>query len=484
MTDVSQDESSKNGPQNVARTPLPAQFVYAFDGYTSAILRNCLSAEHGAPARFVHYTRTTQWKALRRQQDILDWLSIFLSVLKLVEAFTIWRYGSLVLAMLTLINWAWFFLSAIMLQLAGLAREHSQYFDSNDKGETANGHCHDYLAGDLPSVQSQGQYRKIMFNVPPSVREHIGWRLTWAFGALICTGSLVTTYTSIGAQPKLATGIWLGFQVLWLVVRTGFYHFAHDTEGIRHGVPRLVREHELGKYGFRILSLASGISRYQAVFHPRMPYCYTNDTQDPSTVYRLIKTSEHLFDKSQMALDTIIEKSYWGQATTDVEIKAVIGDTFLSSVTWLVGSPYTSMDLYDCCLVALGIGGRTVMIPSVRVLSGHVKDARLPRVDPEAGFVGEHTPKGAANDGVDIGWVFWIPLDADQWLYFIGDLNFIGKQKMEVLSSAEVTKSLSVADLFVSLRDIQDINDVLQKSRFVGQLLTDLLKEDECTTFT
>jgi hypothetical protein len=132
---------------------LPTQYVYAFDGYTSAILRNCPNAEHGTPAHIVHYVRGRQWEASWRQQNILDWLSISASLLKLAEAFTIWQYGSFTLALLTVINWAWFFLSAILLQLAGLTREHSKYFDASEERKIAKGYCYDYLTSDLPSVQ-------------------------------------------------------------------------------------------------------------------------------------------------------------------------------------------------------------------------------------------------------------------------------------------------------------------------------------------
>lgn len=474
LTDVSQNLSLKKGSQDVTSTSSPPQYVYTFDEYTSAILRNCMSAEQGAPARFVRYVRTSQWKELRRRQNMIDCLSICVSLVKLTESFALWCYGANVLALLTMANWAWFFAAAIMLQLAGLSREHSEYFDASDEGITTKGYCYDYLAGELPSVQTLGQNRKVIFNVPPSVRGHIGWRLTWAFGAFVCTGSLIATYAFIGTQPKIATLIWLGFQALWLVVRSVFFHLAFHTEGTRHGVPKLVREWELGKYGFRILSLASAVSHYQTLLHPRMPYCYTKDMHDPSAVYRVIQTSEHLFDRTRVMLNVRLEEVYGGQVTTEVDIKAVIGDTLLSSMAWLMGSPHTSMDLYDCCLVVLGVGNRTLLIPSVRVLSGHVKEVRQRREDVEVGVAGEHTPKGVANDGVDIGWVFWIPLDADRWLYFVGDLDFIGKQRMEVLSSADVTKRLSVADLFVSLRDVRDVNDVLKKSSIVGQLLTDL----------
>lgn len=471
---VLQNGLREKGP---APASSPPQYVYAFDGYTSAILRNCMSSEHGAPARFVRYVRTSQWKALRRRRNVLDWISTGASLLKLVEAFAIWQNGSIVLGLLTVANWAWFFLCAVCLQLAGLSREYSEYFDANDDTKNSKGYCHDYLAGELPSVQITGQYRKVIFNVPPSVRGHLGWRLTWGFGALICTGSLVATYTLIGSQPETATAVWIGFQLLWMVLRSAFFYFAHETEGIRHGVPKLVRDWELGQYGQRILALASGVSRYQTMLHPRMPYCYTEDLQDAAAVHRAIRSSEHLFDKSRMALDASLDVSYGGHVTAEVDLKAVIGDTLLSSMAWLVGSPYTSMDLYDCCLVVVAVGNRTALVPTVRVLSGHVKEVRQPRVEAERAVVGEHTPKGVANDGVDIGWVFWIPLDADRWLYFVGDLEFLGKRRMEVLSSAEVSKRLGVADLFVSLRDVRDVENVRRKSGDVARLLTGLLND-------
>src|SRR4051794_17480403 len=104
LTDVLQKIFSRKGPQNTTSTPSSTQFVYTFDGYTSAILRNCPTTEHGARARIVHYERGRQWKASRRQQNILDSLSICASLLKLAEAFAIWHYGSFILALLTVIN--------------------------------------------------------------------------------------------------------------------------------------------------------------------------------------------------------------------------------------------------------------------------------------------------------------------------------------------------------------------------------------------
>ncbi|KAM5440380.1 hypothetical protein McanCB21832_000487 [Microsporum canis] len=180
------------------------------------------------------------------------------------------------------------------------------------------------------------------------------------------------------------------------------------------------------------------------------------DTQDPSTVYQLIKTCELLFDKAQVALEVGLEQSDPSKPSTEVEIKAVISDTLLSSIAWILGYPDTCIDVYDCCLVALEIAGRTVIIPSARVLSGN----------------------GSRNDGVNIGWVFWIPLGAGQRLHLIGDLSFTGRQRMEVLSSEDVTKRLNVGNLYIGLRDVHDVQNVVEKSCRVGRLLINLLKEE------
>ncbi|KAM5468603.1 hypothetical protein MferCBS49748_003361 [Microsporum ferrugineum] len=233
-------------------------------------------------------------------------------------------------------------------------------------------------------------------------------------------------------------------------------HLAHGTDHIELGMTRRIREQELKRYGFRIFSLASGVSRYQILVHPRTPVCYQEDTQDPSTIYQLIKTCELLFDKAQVALEVGLEQSDPSKPSTEVEIKAVISDTLLSSIAWIPGYPDTCIDLYDCCLVALKIAGRTVIIPSARVLSGN----------------------GSRNDGVNIGWVFWIPLGAGQRLHLIGDLSFTGRQRMEVLSSEDVTKRFNVGNLYIGLRDIHDVQNVVEKSCRVGRLLINLLKEE------
>ncbi|KAM5453478.1 hypothetical protein MaudCBS49596_002681 [Microsporum audouinii] len=200
-------------------------------------------------------------------------------------------------------------------------------------------------------------------------------------------------------------------------------HLAHGTDHIELGMTRRIRERELKRYGFRIFSLASGVSRYQILVRPRTPVCYREDTQDPSTVYQLIKTCELLFDKAQVALEVGLEQSDPSKPSTEVEIKAV--------------KRYSP---FQYCM-----------------------DPRLPRY---------------MNDGINIGWVFWIPLGAGQRLHLIGDLSFTGRQRMEVLSSEDVTKRLNVGNLYIGLRDVHDVQNVVEKSCTVGRLLINLLKEE------
>ncbi|KAF2270828.1 hypothetical protein CC78DRAFT_573184 [Lojkania enalia] len=100
--------------------------------------------------------------------------------------------------------------------------------------------------------------------------------------------------------------------------------------------------------------------------------------------------------------------------TVEVKIKAVIGDTLLSGLAWVISSPLTNMDLYDSCLVVIAIDGKSIIVPSARVLSGHVKEIREPKANVEERVPREFIPKGGPNDAVDMGWVFWIPIHLDK----------------------------------------------------------------------
>lgn len=249
---------------------------------------------------------------------------------------------------------------------------------------------------------------------------------------------------------------------------------------MRYAVTRRIPEWELRTYGFRIPCIVVGISEYQALVHPRGPYCYTEDLHDPDQIEEIMRHwSQQRPDLSRRLVQTESSSSTLGTTTVKVEIQAVIGDTFLSSLAWVVGSSLTSMDLYDSCLEVLEVDGETVIIPSARVLSGHIKEIREPRINVEEGATGNFVEKGGPNDAVDIGWVFRIPIGIETWLYFVGDLKVLGTQRMEVVTSAEISRRLGTGNLFVSLAGVKDVEEVVKKSNMVGRLLAELLEKEE-----
>ncbi|KAM5503877.1 hypothetical protein McanMca71_003862 [Microsporum canis] len=289
-------------------------------------------------------------------------------------------------------------ISAVLSNLVGLAREPLEYFDPDETGKVAKGYYYDHLRPSKRRIS-----RTTLQNHPQCALErpgpsHLAPNMGFWFPSIVVSGSVHVPPPYTWDRP----------------------HLTWDDE-------------------------ADPGTRAQK-----------EDTQDPSTVYQLIKTCELLFDKAQVALEVGLEQSDPSKPSTEVEIKAVISDTLLSSIAWILGYPDTCIDVYDCCLVALEIAGRTVIIPSARVLSGN----------------------GSRNDGVNIGWVFWIPLGAGQRLHLIGDLSFTGRQRMEVLSSEDVTKRLNVGNLYIGLRDVHDVQNVVEKSCRVGRLLINLLKEE------
>ncbi|EEQ33790.1 uncharacterized protein MCYG_06609 [Microsporum canis CBS 113480] len=323
--------------------------------------------------------------------------------------------------------------------LVGLAREPLEYFDPDETGKVAKGYYYDHLRPSKRRIS-----RTTLQNHPQCALERPGPSHLADSAGNVHIHKNLTKYGNI-YMARFPS-----------IVVSGSVHVPPPYTWDR---PHLTWDDEADP----------GTRAQKILVHPRTQVCYQEDTQDPSTVYQLIKTCELLFDKAQVALEVGLEQSDPSKPSTEVEIKAVISDTLLSSIAWILGYPDTCIDVYDCCLVALEIAGRTVIIPSARVLSGNVK---------KAGALLGPRSRHFRNDGVNIGWVFWIPLGAGQRLHLIGDLSFTGRQRMEVLSSEDVTKRLNVGNLYIGLRDVHDVQNVVEKSCRVGRLLINLLKEE------
>lgn len=153
----------------------------------------------------------------------------------------------------------------------------------------------------------------------------------------------------------------------------------------------------------------------------------------------------------------------------------------LSSVSWLMASSYTGMDLYDCCILAVRSSEKTLLMPACRVLAGRI-DA-IEDMDPELSTSSRFLPKGVSNDGKSISWWFWIPCSDSKWLWYNTpwaqgqqqELGIRGKKSMVVNSGKEVTALLESGELLISMSSVKEVEGVIETSRSAAGILKDML---------
>jgi hypothetical protein len=415
--------------------------------------------------------KDAQWAPLHRSQTRADWISAYITLLKVIEVYVLYHFGSYRIYWITAICWVYFLLATTIIQYFGLGRAYD---------ERSNNKCLDILAGKLPTPGVLGGERRVLFDVPINVRKSRVWRLIWAIGSFVCVCSLTATYVLLAREPPICFNIWLGFQILWLFLRSVFYHFAADMDDITHIItPPVAENRRPTEMNFRLLALATALSRYQVLNHPRGAYSYAEDTQNPSTIRRLLETT----DFKLLGYFRLLGDVKSGD-TVDVSVAAVIGDTVLSSISWIMGHPLTGMDLYDCCILALQDSGQTVLIPAARVLAcrldGDVK------TDIEATVTDIPREKGISNSGANVSWVYWIPSSGEWWLTFSTTwttatnrtMSVIGKRKMTVTSSSEISDKLKTGKLLVSLESVAEVEDTVRRSTMAAQVVRDMLKNE------
>jgi len=150
-------------------------------------------------------------------------------------------------------------------------------------------------------------------------------------------------------------------------------------------------------------------------------------------------------------------------------IKAVIGDTYLSSAAWTFGSKLSGMALYDSCIVVLNVQGTTVSIPSARVLT----DIRPQPKDTESALEPMFPNRGGSNLGRSrITWWYWIPCSDGKWLQLHTDnMHILGERSAAVVSDEQVTAKLVSGELFVGIRHVNDVREIVEKSNAACHIL-------------
>lgn len=385
-----------------------------------------------------------------------DSFGILVSSAKLLEVAILWRQEAINLCLISGCSWLFFFLGASILQILGLSRKYSE--DASKLREM------DIVAGQLPTAIKPGGMRRILLGAPRNVRRHIVWRIFWILGSLVCTTAVIATYLNIGQQRAHVFVTWAGFQFFWLAIRSVFYHFTEGIDSSFHHPSLLEKDWAALSVHLkmRIRNLVFALSKYQMHVHPRGRYSYEEDLQ----VVKSIENVHTGYPLAQAELD---------RGTVDLHIMAVIGDTMLSSAAWMFGHKLSGMDLYDSCIVILALNGKSIAIPSARVLT----DAAPPRRadDVEVGKEPIFSPKGGSNRGRDITWWYWIPCGQGRWLQLsTTDMRFRGEHRTaSILSDDQVTKKLRSGDLIVGISEVAHVKDTIRASRTSCEILQNLL---------
>ena len=402
------------------------------------------------------------WKQRQRKRSVNDWISLFATFVKLLEFCALWFLGARLLACVTCITWAYFLISAVVLQLLSVSSE----LEGSNRLTT----CLDLLEGNLPSFQVPGGERKVLLGVPLNVRRHMAWRIAWLLGAIVSTATMVPLYQIIGSYKTRIFYVWVAFQAIWLLARSIYFHFADEMIHFHSTIaPISEDEAQNPEIKLRLLALIGAVSQQMIPAHPRGSYCYSLDCNDPCNIMSFFRHAEW-----RVSTDVLDYTSRKVGDEVEIDVEAVVGDTMLSSVSWITDLQLSSKDLYDTSLVVIKLNGQTFIIPSARALSTPPKPRGGENAEegPRPGFY----PKGGTNDGTSVAWIFWVPAGVDRWLFLSPGLDFVGRLTGVVLDDAEVSRRLAIGSFYISLRDTQEIKEIIFSSAMVGEALCSVIE--------
>jgi hypothetical protein len=217
----------------------------------------------------------------------------------------------------------------------------------------------------------------------------------------------------------------------------------------------------------RLRRLVFALSKYQVHLHPRTSLSYAGDIDVVDTVENVrLEYPLHSNDKEIIP----------------ISVHGVIPDTLLASTSWVFGSKQGGFDFYDTCIVILNTPEGMISIPAARALSTQLLQENL---DYEHGVEVTHLPRGcllpqgrwtAQDAGIEVQWCCWIPCSGRRWLYFNTEqMKFKGSKNASVLSDQQVTDMLKTGKIFVSLKHVDEVKEVVQNSVLACGHLLDLL---------
>ncbi len=433
------------------------QDIYALDQSTLGILEMVPEQQANESLHVPLLAHDVYQQARSLRNFWKDWTGIFASALKLVEVTILWRHQALKLCLISGCSWAFYLCAAISLQGMGLSREYSEKVKEREI---------DLVTGQLPTPVKAGSQRKILLGAPQNVRHSKLWQIAWALGSVVSTASVIGAYMTLGSQDLRVFVEWTGFQFLWLALRSVFYHFAEGTDQVFNPIILKKDWKVLNPYlRVRVRRLVHALSLYQMHMHPRRMYCYHQDERAIRDNY-----NTHLTFPL-----TIVQGREDSSDSINVFISAVMGDTLLSSASFIIGRKYEPLDLYDACVVILKVDGADIAIPAARVMS----DTPPPRNpnDSEAGFELPLPLKGGSNIGKpESTWWYWIPCSDGSWLELhTTNMEILGERRAKILSGEQVTNHLASGELYVSICNVEQVWETVTHARVAFEALQTLI---------
>ncbi|KAJ7581538.1 hypothetical protein C8J56DRAFT_960319 [Mycena floridula] len=435
--------------------------IYALDYSTSRMLRAIPDTVVGNPLQIFTYGNYTFFRLRSHFQG----LAIIMSATKVVETYILWKKGAFLLGITSSTPWAYFFLGAVLIQIQDiLLGRHPE----PEMGGL------DIISGQLPLVSREGGPRKIVLGASVNPRTSVIWRVFWATGAMVSTASTVLTYFTMGQQHGSVVFIWAGFQLLWLGARILVYYLADPATDPMASRLLVIRPWSVlpSKLKERVIELTLALAKYQSRVHPRGPEHYTDDTFISSNLC-LISDGINIYPLPDLYLPSV-----------SIEIRAIFGDTSLSSAVWITGAYMTPMDLYDSCIVVFSIRQsnhpaspcRSVAVPAARVLTGFSAMDFAQRSDAERNMP-VFVPKGAPISRYRHVWWYWIPCRTGVWLQLQvpGQAKAVGIHEADIRTDAQVTDLLGSGMLGVSLKDVDEVKAIVELSRKARESFLELL---------
>ena len=432
--------------------------VYVFDQLTAHALNSLPPPQSTGVPRVHIFHPPPNDRALVTKRD---WLALFLSLIKLVEVYTLWALQAPILGIVSAMPWFYFFLAGTII---------NHHTSGQTKKEFRRGRM-DILAGQLPTAIKAGGAHQILLGVPQALRQGSRWRVTWALGSVVCIAALVLCYLAVRRSQSVAP-FWLAFQGLWLFLRSTYFYFAKEPDAQFHMISAREWKTLTHDLKTRVRLLTVGLSWSLKHSHPRGSYTYTGDLLSMREIQNVLPVRpddlHHHFP-----LDAAVSTN----TSLELSLVGAIGDTTLTAVAWLGGSPFSGMDLYDCCLLFItGQGDQILRIPAMRVLA-----SLTPYVDPQSDEEKRMEllaiPKGSPNWGMEeVKWVYWVPCEDGRWLQFeLFDAIIEGKRKGKVMTSDQLAANLAEKTLGISLTKMEQVEETVGISKGASELLVEFM---------